>query len=294
MLNKIKSLFVQDKQIQITDESGKSSLISEKKWRKKELPKQLKLHWDDSKRLSDDIAFALKDGYASDILNATKRLIEIDILPERSYILRAIALIETGSLDEADNLICNYHEKFEKTSASLINHAKIFARKNDSETAEKLLLEGLEIDPNTDEGIRWYTSIHKERFGNEGYKKSLEEICKLKGSWKAYLWLGRFFLIEKDNESALKIYNHYFRIAEERDRALLMLSADLGQYGLLNDMIELVGVQYIVEKHDTRIGFNLIKAYKQLGMKNDESMLINQLRELNNNDVNTELNIYLR
>jgi len=294
MLQKLKQLFKQEPQrlIEVRDEKGHISRVSEQEWKTVLLPKEIKKSWDNAQKLSDHIAYALQDGYAELVEDATERLLEIDILPERSYVLRAITLSKLGKYAQADALLTDYHAKFTKTGASLINHAKIAKETGDATRAEALLLEGLSVDPNIEEGIEWYSDLLKERFGNEGYKKALEHICSIKNSWRAYLWLGRYELQQNNSENALRVYNNYFRLAEERDRALLMLSADLGQHNMLKDMVELVAVQYIPDRHDVRIGFNLLKAYHTLGLDKDLEILMNQLRVIDRIDVQEELNAF--
>jgi tetratricopeptide (TPR) repeat protein len=293
MFNFFKNKFKKDqKMIEATNEKGETVFVSKKKWRNEILPKNLKTVWNDAQKLSDEIAYALQDGFAAELLEASEHLLKIDTLPERSYVLRALVFFHSGKISEAKKILEKFHNNHQKTAASVINYAKILLSEGQKQEAENLIFEGLEIDPNVEEGLKLYSAIAKERFGEEGYKKSLEKVCQIKNSWRAYLWLGRYELQQKNKERAFNIYNNFFRLSEERDRALLMMSADLGQNEMINEIIELIAPRYVVKEHDPRIGFNLLFAFKQ---KNDvESIrkLVEEMSELDRFDVEEELKLY--
>jgi hypothetical protein len=66
----------------------------------------------------------------------------------------------------------------------------------------------------------------------------------------------------KDLPAALAIYEQVLAAgANERSDVLMTISADLGTFGHVQELIELVAPRYVVEKHGAPAGFNLLQAF---------------------------------
>src|SRR5690606_38328088 len=70
--------------IQIVTEDGKELHIPKTTYREKILPEILKRHWTNPEMLYSKIMSAVINGFASDVLEASKHLVDIDPNKERS------------------------------------------------------------------------------------------------------------------------------------------------------------------------------------------------------------------
>ena len=82
---------------------------------------------------------ALNDSFFEEILPATKRLLEIDPDNEKSTVVRGIALMKTGSLDQAESVFNRYIQNNGPTGIILTNLAKVYAEQGEEEKSLKTL-----------------------------------------------------------------------------------------------------------------------------------------------------------
>lgn len=92
-------------------ETGDQILIEKEEYRKKVLPHNIQLNWNNPQKLYDTILGALRDNFDEDILNAAKRLLEIDSNHERSYCMSSIVLMKNQHIQEAKSLLESHVKK---------------------------------------------------------------------------------------------------------------------------------------------------------------------------------------
>lgn len=249
--------------IKVYDEFGREMFITKDDWRKDVLPYQLKKDWDNPDNLSGDIIGAFQDGFFKDVLNASRRLMEIDENHERGCIVYSIALMNTGQLDAAEQVLVDCGRKYGESGIVATNLAKVYSNKGKNVESENILRHALEIDPNQDNALNWLMAIENERGGRPFVIEMLEKYSSLPGSWRPQLWLGRYLLEKKDIEHA----KEHYRICLERSGmpgdVLKQISGDLGVNGYLDEIMEIVAPHYVPEKHGPDCGCNLIFAYIQ-------------------------------
>ena len=270
--------------ITVYDKYGREMLIPRQEWREKVLPGSLMQHENNPEALYGTIVMALNDGFAEDVLEATKRLMAIDPIPERSHTMRAIALMKTGDLDGAEATLSAFVEQHGATGSILTNLAKIYAERGDSERSEATLWEGLKLDPNQDNGLLWWAAIHRDRDGETGYLESLRQTAHLDGSWQPQLWLARHCLEQKDLVGAKQYYDRILATAADQPGVLMMVSGNLGKNGYVETALELVAPRYDPEKHDPATGFNILQGYVETKNHVDGEKLLHRMATWNRPD----------
>ena len=266
--------------ITVYDKFGREMLISRQQWREKVLPGSLTQHENNPEALYSTIFMALNDGFAEDILEATKRLMAIDPIPERSHTVRAIALMKTGDLDGAEATLSAFIEQHGATGSVLTNLAKIYAERGDPKRSEATLWEGLKLDPNQDNGLLWWAVIHRERDGEAGYLEAMRQAAHLDGSWRPQLWLARHCLEQKDLAGAKQYYDRILATAADQPGVLMMVSGNLGKNGYVEAALELVAPRYDPEKHDPATGFNILQGYVETKNHVDGEKLLHRIASL--------------
>jgi hypothetical protein len=114
-----------DKQlITVYDAYGREVQITRTEWRDKMLLPNLQLKWNEPGELYSLIVSALNDGFASDLLPAAQRLVEIDDMAERGHTIHGIVLMKNGLLDDADRTLRAGMAKLGETATLLTNLAK--------------------------------------------------------------------------------------------------------------------------------------------------------------------------
>lgn len=251
--------------IEVFDSLGRKVTISRDNWRRSVLPAELERHRDDPDGLYSVLVMALGDGFAEDLDAASRRLLEIDRDRERSHAVRGIVLLETGRLDEAEEVLRAYLETSGPSGAVLTNLAKVQDRRGDADASERILRQALDADPNLQNAVEWWFALAFEREGRPGVVRAAEELAALPGSWRAKLYLAREDLEAGKPASALARYREVLRQGSDRADALLMISADLGNAGHLAEAVSLVLPIYDAASHDPLVGFNLLQALQELG-----------------------------
>lgn len=271
--------------IQIYDEYGREMFITKETWRKDILPGNIKDNWNNPDELYGIIVGALNDGFFADVLEAAKQLCSIDPVPVRASCVLGIVLMKNGKLDEAEEELNAYNDKFGEDGVIVTNIAKVQAERGMHEVAEKTLWRALELDPNQDNALQWWAAIHRERSGDVGYISALKEVAELKGSWRAQIWLARAALEQQDFEQARQYHNSVLSTLDVLPAEVIgQISGDLGNAGRIKDIIELLGNRFDPGQHGLMAGNNLIKAYIESSDPKSARQVLAQLYALNRPD----------
>ncbi len=280
----------QEDLIKIYDKYGRELLITKEEWRKKVLPDIIKQHWNNSNELYKDIVTALRDGFFSDIIKASERLLEIDKNKEESYIVRAIVLKENGRLNDARAILQDYIDKYGETGYVLTNLAKYYPDKDPK--VEELLWKGLLLDPNQENGLVWWLAIHREKGGDAAYLNELKKVAEINGSWRAQLLLAREALKEKNLPSAVQYYRYVIEKAKDVPDVLMMISGDLGRAGYYDEIFTLVLPVYDPEKYDVYAAINILQAYLETKKYDEGKKFLKIMFSVNRPDIREKLMFY--
>lgn len=271
---------VADDLITVYDANGRPMQISRDEWRLNVLIPHLEKAHNDPDELYRLILSAIDDGFLADVLQASIRLVAIDPLIERSHCLRAILLMRTEQLDAAESILQAAINRIGKTGVLLTNLAKVYSTRDATATADGLLWESIQLDPNQENGLLWWLSIARERTGETGYVKALSTAASLPNSWQPQLWLARHHLEQGELPLALALYRAVLKQGLYDRNALTMMSGDLGKKGHIALIPELVAPVYQVQQHSPQTGLNLLQAYLDLADIESGMTLLNQLYAL--------------
>ncbi len=275
--------------ITVYDKFGRQLEIERDEWRTHVLPQQLIDAHDDADALYAAIVGALEDGFVDDVLPATERLYEIDTNPERCHTVRGIALLQSGDLEGAGFVLSDYLERFGPSGVVLTNLAKLQAARGLEAQSEATLWLALSYDPNQENALLWYGSIHRERQGNEGLWQAIERVAELPGSWRPQLWLARNALERRELNEARRLYSHVLDQAADEPDVLMMISGDLGNNGYASEVLNIVGPVYEPHRHNPLAGLNLLRAHLQMGNLVEGQELLHELFALNRPDLRDRL-----
>jgi len=280
--------------IRFFDQSGAEVFVTKEQWRTSILPASLKSHWEDPEALYGIVVLALQDDFAADVLDAAEHLHRVDPLPSRGACVFGIALIKTRQLDKAEQIFRTYLEHHGEDGTVLTNLAQIYSARNDAERAEATLWHALEVDPNQDNGLSWYAVIHRERSGKEAEVEAWRRVAAIPGSWRAQLWLARAALESRNRERGMAYYHESMSQVGDNIPAdfLMQMTGDLGQHGLLPELLEFSEPRFDPAIHGLQVGNNLIKANLELGRFDAARKILNQLRLLKRPDWNQSLSFW--
>ena len=132
----------------------------------------------------------------------------------------------------------------------MTNLAKVYSGQGEQARAERALWRALEVDPNQDNGLLWYATIHRERGGPKAELDAFRRVAALPNSWRPQLWLARHALESKDVPAALSVYNEVLnRLKPVTADALMQISGDLGNGGLRKELIGICGPLFDAREH---------------------------------------------
>lgn len=262
------------------DAYGRELKITRSEWREKIFLPALQQKWNEPGELYNQIVTGLNDGFASDLLPAAARLVEIDDIPERSYTIHGIVLMKNGQLDAAEATLREGMRKAGETGTLLTNLAKVFAERGDEARSHEVLWQAVQADPNQDNGLLWWAAIQQERDGEAGYLQALRTAAALPGSWRAQLWLARHHLEHGEVEQARTLYAEVLAGGQYDSSTLMMISGDLGNNGQVPLILELVGPAFDEKKHEPMAGLNLLRACQHLGKVDEGEALLSRMYAL--------------
>lgn len=267
--------------IKVYDGYGRELQMTRANWRDKVLLPNIQAKWDSPDALYGLILNGLKDGVVAELLGASQHLLEIDPQIERGHVTHGIVLTRMERFEQAENVFREAIDKVGETGALLTNLAKIEAQRGEQARAEATLWRALELDPNLDNGLMWWTALHREREGEEGYVNALVRVTALADSWRAPLHLARHYLQKGDVDIARSIYEEVLAKGKYGNDALTTISGDLGNHGQVPLIVELIAPVLDLQKHDARAGLNLLQAYLQQRQLRPGEALLSKLYALN-------------
>lgn len=264
------------------DGYGREVRIARTDWLQKMLLPGLQRDWNDADALYGLILSALNDGFGSELLPASARLLQLDRAkaPERGFVVRGIVLMENRRLDEARAVLEEGIAVVGRTAALLVNLAKVHSHAGRQDTADAMLWEAVQRDPNLENGLGWWLSIERERHGDAGYVAALRRAGELPGSWLPQLWLARDHLEHGRADAAMALYREVLAGGRYTGAALMMISGDLGNNGQVRAIPDLLASVYDPSRHDFKAGLNLLQAYAQLERWREGEALLHRLYEL--------------
>ena len=271
--------------IECLDEQGRRVRITKTEWLVNVLPNQLEECWNQPNSLYNLIIYAVQNELPEPVIDAALHLKEIDPIKERGAVVLAIVYLKSEKYDIAESVLQEYINEEGKTGTVLTNLAKIYEARGEHEKSLSTLWEGLELDPNQENGLAWWLGIQREQRGEEAFEEILKEACAIKDSYLPQLYLAREYLKQERKDEAIEIYESVLEKYGTVDQVLFMMSGDMGQAGLIQEMLQYVVPRYIIEKNDVRIGVNLIQGF--IATKNvvDGQKLIARLMRLNRPEI---------
>ncbi|HEX5243776.1 MAG TPA: tetratricopeptide repeat protein [Tepidisphaeraceae bacterium] len=219
--------------IKVFDAYGRELFITRDAWRDSVLKGTIDKAWNDADQLASLTVQCLHDQFLEESLRPAKRLLELDRDAERSSVLLSIAYLKNKRLDESERTLTEFIERHGERAVILTNLAKVYADRGEHERAYETLWRGLQIDPNQDNGLLWYEALHREKGGVEAGQEALRRLAKVRGSWRAQLWLARHALQQKNLPEAMRLYQEGLsNVRGDIPADLLMhMSGDLGNNG---------------------------------------------------------------
>jgi tetratricopeptide (TPR) repeat protein len=274
------------KMIRVHDAYGREMFITKQAWRDSVLLDHIKKVWNEPDALYSTIVQSLQDGLGSDMVKPAERLAEIDSDAERGAVVLAIVYREQKRLADSEKVLRRHIERHGESGVVLTNLAKVHADRGEQAKVVEILWQGLQLDPNQDNGLGWYEVIHRENDGPMAGIEALRRIAALPGAWRARLWLARDALVRRDLPAALTFYSEAFALAPRPAPTdmLQQASGDLGNNGHLPEILALVEPQFDLNTHGLAVGNNLIKAHLDLGQLEAARRLLDRLYSLRRPD----------
>jgi tetratricopeptide (TPR) repeat protein len=269
-----------DETITAHDKYGREIQITKRDWLDSVLLGNLKKAWGNPDELYGLIVSGFQDGFFAEIEDAVQQLAKIDPTPERGVTTLGILFLQTDRPAEAQRVLTQHIAKHGECAVTLTNLAKAQSALGDEALSLQTLWHALELDPNQDNALLWYESIHRDQDGEAAGLVAFERVAALPGSWRAQLWIARARLAQGDLDAALALYHQSLsRAGSPIPTDLLMqMSGDLGNQGHLPQIIELVAPHYELTQHGIQVGNNLLKTYLDTGHLDAARALLQQLQ----------------
>ena len=265
--------------ITVFTQEGHPLKISREQFRKDILPKQIEEIKSNSEELYKLIVTAVNDNMAEDVLEASKYLYENDDIKERAVIGYGLVLTTLKKYDEAEAVFSSFLSE-NKSPMVMGNLARIYDLDGRKEEAFKLLEDSLKLDPNMDGALEWYCGLVNEKGGNDAVIEALDELEGLAGSWRPALLLGRAKLLAKKVDEALEHYQDALEVEEHTTDALVIITAELGQSGLYDELIDFGLKHYRIDRDDPRAGLNILRAGLDSKQKDKVFPLAEQMEKI--------------
>ncbi len=272
--------------IRAFDGEGREVFVPREQWQSEVLPGMLQQAWEQPDQLYMLIVNSLNDGFLAEVGDAARHLYETDTVPARGACMWAIVLIQTGRLVEAEMVLTGFGERHGEDASVLVNLAKVYAAKGEQARAAATLDRALALEPNHENGLGWFASMARERGGDEGAARALEQMRTNPASWRAQLWLARTELDGGRLDAAKALYEEALSRAPRPVPAdfLMQMSGDLGGRGQLRELLELTAPHFVPEMHGLPVGNNLIKASVDTGNLDMAAAIVAALTPFNRPD----------
>ena len=272
--------------IKVRDAYGRELEISNDEFRDKVLLANLDQHKDDPDRLYSMLESALEDGFAGDVVAYAEHLAQIDPDTARATTMLGVVYLELGRLADAERVLRDHLTSHGEDGYVLANLARVLHQQGDAAGAEATMWHALEVDPNQNNGVSWYASLHQERDGREAALEACRRASELPGCWRAYPMLIQDALDRGDLASA----EQHCGAALERvgrpvpEELLVEVSLGLGNAGHLEELVRVVEPHFDSEHHGLMAGSNLIRAYLSLERSVDARRILEGLRRWSRDD----------
>ena len=275
--------------IRAFDEAGKEVQVPREEWAANVLPNMFQQAWDTPDHLYNLIINSLNDGFLTETAPAAEHLYQTDTIPARGACMWGIVLMQTGRLDEAEQVLTTHNQTHGEDASVLVNLAKLQATRGDIPQAEQTLIHALELEPNLDNGLGWYMAMQAEAATENpdaAARQALERIAAAPTSWRAQLWLARMELAASNLGNARALYAQALARAPRPlpPDFLMQLSGDLGGAGHLHDLIQYTAPEFNPELHGLPVGNNLIKAFIDTNQPDNARIVVDALQALNRPD----------
>ena len=280
--------------IHLFDSHGREVLVTRQAWRETVLPASIRQEWNNVNELYGLLCSALGDGLGRDILKPAKHLYDLDRNSSRSACLYGLVLVETGALEEAESVLCNFLSAKGEDGYALLNLAKIYSAKGDLERSSQHLWRSLETDPNIEDALTWYSALAREQGGLNAQRHAWRRVAALPNSWRAQLYLARESLAQNHAEDAITQYRQaMLNAGDPAPMDLLMqMTGDLGKSGRSLIALRLAEPLYLPTIHGFAVGNNLIKAHLDCGEPDGAQRIVRSLNALKRPDYRAYLDYW--
>jgi tetratricopeptide (TPR) repeat protein len=248
--------------VKVFDAYGRPLLIPRDIFRSKVLPSTFQRDWNSADALARTVVSALNDGFLEETLDAARQLERIDPDRQRGATLLGSNLLRLERFKEAEAILSTALKRGGPSGSVLANLALAQSALGDEQQAQKTLWRSLECDPNLSFALSWYADQARRRGGDPAEVAALTSVARLDGSWLAQLRLAAISLKAKENAKALERYREVLdRLESIPPDALLKISGDLCNAGLLSEALALCAPRFVAAQHGLPAGSNLIHAY---------------------------------
>ncbi|MEZ5339480.1 MAG: hypothetical protein R3F46_14620 [bacterium] len=280
----------QDDRITVRLGNGLPLKVEREVWRTEILPDNLKAAWDEPPVLANLIMDGFSQRMFREVLEAAKRLHEIDTDPLRGTALYSQSLIHNGAPDNAARILDEYEKQHGQAAVLLVNRAQIAAQQAGSEadpSVSELLWQALELEPNMENALYWYAGIAGRQGGEDAYVDALEKVAELPGAYMARVRLAEVDLRDEAKGSALLTLAEAIEAGKERPaESLLAVTGIMGRAGLAAEMLELALPVYELKQHGPNVGFNLLQAMVVTGQRAEAGRIMSEIAALNQPQLN--------
>jgi len=263
--------------VSFVDAYGRSYQMPLEQWRRDILKPNLEAKWNDPEGLYSLIFSELSDGSASDVDQASARLLEIDPVVERGFVTRAIVQLKLGRTRDAGETLHQAIAKVGETGVLLTNQAKVISAEGNHALAMSTLDRSLDLDPNQDNGLGWRVAELTETSGADAAQAYLRTLAERPDAWRPQLLLGQRAIKAGQREEGLTWFDQALNRAPHGTDVMLGVTGELGKQGLLNDLVQRVAPLFDERRDDIRVGYNLLQAYVELGDASTGRALLERL-----------------
>jgi tetratricopeptide (TPR) repeat protein len=274
--------------VELYTKEGVRILVSKTEW-KKALPdyfKEVSANPDETYKL---IVLSLQDSLYAECLEPARMLIANDPNKERAANILGIVLMKNALLKEAQEVLEGYLKEIGPSGVILTNLAKIYEEKGDERKAYKTLWKALLADPNQDNALAWWYSIHMENKEMQRLDESLVKLTEVPGSWRPMAYLAVRSFDENETHNGLLILKKILENAGENPDAVMIVSGELAFRGYVREALEMVYPVYEARKHGHLAGLNLIKACFDLKEREKGLALCDAVEELGRSDLKQKI-----
>jgi tetratricopeptide (TPR) repeat protein len=264
--------------VRVYDQFGRTITVGREAWRKDVLLPNLAANHDKPEALYELILTALNDDFAPDVLEAARRLADIDPQPQRGATLLGAVLLQLKDHAGARTVLERAIATHGPDAYLLSNLARALAALGEPERAESLIWRALELDPNEASSLNWMIANLGAKGGQQSVLAAYARAAEFAGSWRPQLWLAREALARGDTGGATALYEEALARAKPIPADLLMqLSGDLGNRGHAALLVRLTQPHFDMATHGLTVGNNLLRALAELGLFAEARKLLESL-----------------